>query len=157
MQIGTKISERRKALGITQIELAETMHVTRQTVSRWENGSVLPDIEKISELAGILGVSCDQLLSNDTEFSGSTGADSCGGSTNTSRRPSRLLASLEGKRVQFSFYDGEDDFDIVCNDCTVLGFDGTWFKVRSTGKNGGVEKLISAASVLSVKILGEAE
>lgn len=38
MQLGMKLAQKRKELGITQIELAERMHVTRQTVSRWEAG-----------------------------------------------------------------------------------------------------------------------
>lgn len=154
MEMGNKISERRKALGITQIELAEAMHVTRRTVSRWENGSVLPDIEKISELANILCISCDWLL-NDTAQSDGMATDLSVKSSTAKRESSRLLAGLEGKRVQFSFYDGEEDIDVLCSDCAVLGFDGTWFKVRGTGKNCNMEKLISAASVLSIKILGE--
>ena len=61
-KLGTKIAEKRKSLGMTQIEFAEKMHVTRQTVSRWEAGTVLPDVDKIGEIADILGVSCDYLL-----------------------------------------------------------------------------------------------
>ena len=38
--LGIKIAEKRKSLGMTQIEFAEIMHVTRQTVSRWEAGSI---------------------------------------------------------------------------------------------------------------------
>ena len=35
-KLGIKIAEKRKTLGLTQIEFAEKMRVTRQTVSRWE-------------------------------------------------------------------------------------------------------------------------
>ena len=35
-KLGTKVAEKRKSLGMTQIEFAEKMHVTRQTISRWE-------------------------------------------------------------------------------------------------------------------------
>ena len=59
---GDKIAEKRKIQGMTQIEFAEKMHVTRQTVSRWEAGTAMPDIDKIGEIADILGVSCDYLL-----------------------------------------------------------------------------------------------
>ena len=61
-QLGEKIAGQRKALGMTQVEFAEKMHVTRQTVSRWEAGTVLPDIEKIGDIADLLGTSCDFLL-----------------------------------------------------------------------------------------------
>ena len=55
-KLGIKIAEKRKLLGMTQIELAEKMHVTRQTVSRWEAGTAMPDIDKIGEIADLLGV-----------------------------------------------------------------------------------------------------
>ncbi|MCR5273055.1 MAG: helix-turn-helix domain-containing protein [Lachnospiraceae bacterium] len=45
-KLGQKIASKRKDLGMTQAEFAEMMSVTRQTVSRWESGSVLPDIKK---------------------------------------------------------------------------------------------------------------
>ena len=153
MQMGNKIAERRNALGITQVELAETMHVTRQTVSRWENNAVLPDIEKISELAGILGVSCDYLLNDNASLDDSAAESSQ--KPAAKREPSRLLINLAGKRVQFQFYDDEADFELFNKECIVLSFDGTWFKVRVTDKKGDMEKLVAAASVLSVKILGE--
>ena len=55
-KLGAKIAEKRKSLGMTQIEFAEKMCVTRQTVSRWEAGTAMPDIDKIGEIADILGV-----------------------------------------------------------------------------------------------------
>ena len=65
--LGSKISLKRKAIGLTQAELAERMNVTRQTVNRWEAGSVLPDIEKIADIANILGTSCDYLLKDESK------------------------------------------------------------------------------------------
>ncbi len=49
--MGEKIASKRKASGLTQIGFAEKLSVTRQTVSRWEAGTVMPDIEKISDIA----------------------------------------------------------------------------------------------------------
>ena len=57
MKLGERIAEKRKEQGMTQAELAEQMLVTRQTVSRWEAGAALPDIEKIAQLARLLDVS----------------------------------------------------------------------------------------------------
>ena len=58
-ELGNKIAKKRKDLGMTQSEFAEKMCVTRQTVSRWEAGTVLPDIDRIGEVAELLGVSCE--------------------------------------------------------------------------------------------------
>ncbi|MBR3128751.1 MAG: helix-turn-helix transcriptional regulator, partial [Solobacterium sp.] len=60
--LGKKIAKKRKDLGLTQTEFADRLSVTRQTVSRWEAGTVLPDIDKITDIAGLLDVSCDYLL-----------------------------------------------------------------------------------------------
>ena len=58
-ELGNKIAKKRKDLGLTQMEFADEMSVTRQTVSRWEAGTVMPDIDKIADIASYLGVSCD--------------------------------------------------------------------------------------------------
>ena len=48
--MGGKIAEKRKDLGLTQQDLADKLSVTRQTVSRWEAGTVMPDIEKLTDI-----------------------------------------------------------------------------------------------------------
>ncbi len=57
-----KLSELRKKKGWTQEELAEKMDVTRQSVSKWEGGQSIPDIEKVVKLSELFGVSIDYLL-----------------------------------------------------------------------------------------------
>ena len=52
----------RKARGLRQEELAERVHVVRQTVSKWENGLSVPDAEQLRDLAAVLGVSVSALL-----------------------------------------------------------------------------------------------
>ena len=66
-RLGSKIAGKRKDMGITQQEFADRLSVTRQTVSRWEAGTVFPDIDKIADIAKILEVSCDYLLRDDIE------------------------------------------------------------------------------------------
>ena len=51
VKIGEFIKELRKEKNITQDELAEKFYVSRRTVSRWETGSNLPDIDILIELA----------------------------------------------------------------------------------------------------------
>ncbi len=51
--------------GLSQEELAAKVHVVRQTVSKWETGSSLPNAQLLLELASILEVSVDQLLDVD--------------------------------------------------------------------------------------------
>lgn len=60
--IGHKISVIRKELGMTQRELAEKLHVTDKTISKWETGTHFPDIAIMDELASSLGITVVELL-----------------------------------------------------------------------------------------------
>ena len=60
--IGETISSLRKAKGMTQNELAEKMNVTDKAVSKWERDLSCPDVNTISKLADVLGVSVEELL-----------------------------------------------------------------------------------------------
>ena len=62
MMISEKIALCRKALGISQEELAALLNISRQAVSRWETGAAMPDTEKIIQLSRVFCVSTDYLL-----------------------------------------------------------------------------------------------
>ncbi len=51
---------RRKA-GLSQEQLAERLEVTRQTISKWEGGHSVPDLEKLQAMAAVFGVTLDEL------------------------------------------------------------------------------------------------
>lgn len=59
---GKYVEEKRKALGMTQKELADKLFVTNKAVSKWENGGSYPDITLFEPLAKCLGVPLEQLL-----------------------------------------------------------------------------------------------
>ena len=62
MNIGNKIRELRKQQGITQEQLAESIGISFQAVSKWENNIALPDITLVPVLASYFGVSMDELF-----------------------------------------------------------------------------------------------
>lgn len=62
MNLGNKISEKRKAKGMTQEELATGLGVSPQAVSKWENNLSCPDISLLPAIARIFGTSVDDLL-----------------------------------------------------------------------------------------------
>lgn len=62
IKIGGFISERRRACGLTQAELAERLGITDRAVSKWERGRSLPDASIMLELCGILGITVNDLL-----------------------------------------------------------------------------------------------
>ena len=61
---GAIIAEKRKEMGMTQAELAERMGVTDKAVSKWERDLSYPDIASLPRLAGIFGLSLDELMRN---------------------------------------------------------------------------------------------
>lgn len=64
-KVGKFIASLRKEKGLTQEELGQRVGVTNKTVSRWENGNYMPDIELLVPLGEILGVSVNELLAGE--------------------------------------------------------------------------------------------
>ena len=64
MSLGDTIRSKREERDMTQQELAEILHVTRQTVSRWESGSRCPDLILSKKIADTFGISLDELVSS---------------------------------------------------------------------------------------------
>ena len=60
-KMGTFIKEQRMALGMTQQQLAEQLHITNKAISRWETGNAYPDISLLDDLAAVLSVSVEEL------------------------------------------------------------------------------------------------
>ena len=65
MTLGQKIKKLRTEKGLTQKDLADHVHVTFQTVSKWENDENEPDVSTLRELAKLFNCSLDYLLSED--------------------------------------------------------------------------------------------
>lgn len=63
--IGDNIKFYRKKNQLTQDDIAEACNVTRQAVSKWENGETIPDIEKCDRLASFYGIKLDALMHYD--------------------------------------------------------------------------------------------
>ena len=64
MDLADKIQKLRKEKEMTQAELAEKLLVSRQAISKWENGIVVPDIENIIAISELFSVSVDYLVTN---------------------------------------------------------------------------------------------
>ena len=61
MTIGKNIADLRKSNGMTQEQLAETLGVSSQTVSKWENEVTMPDIMLLPVIAGCFDITVDEL------------------------------------------------------------------------------------------------
>ena len=67
MEMGKEIRRLRNARGLTQEALAAALNVTAQTVSKWECGNSIPDVQLLPEIAVYFGVSIDQLFAMSPE------------------------------------------------------------------------------------------
>lgn len=63
--LGQRINELRIALGWSQVQLAEKLNISKQTVSNWENENIQPSIEMLVRLSKLFRVSTDYLLGLD--------------------------------------------------------------------------------------------
>jgi len=75
MKLCEKLYELRRAAGLSQEELAEKLNVSRQAVSKWENGAAQPELSKLVELSRLYGVSVDELLSLEEAEKNGTSVD----------------------------------------------------------------------------------
>lgn len=65
IKIGSYLAEKRKALGLTQRQVAEKLGMSDKSVSKWERGVCLPDVSVYSELCSILGISINEFLAGE--------------------------------------------------------------------------------------------
>jgi len=61
MSLGRFIADRRKAMRMTQEELAEKLHVSKSAVAKWETNGGIPDRDNLKELSTVINVSIDDL------------------------------------------------------------------------------------------------
>lgn len=63
--LGARIKELRKEFGLSQVDLASRLEVTKQTISNWENENIQPSIDMLVDLANVFNVTTDYLLGLD--------------------------------------------------------------------------------------------
>ncbi|HSR05087.1 MAG TPA: helix-turn-helix transcriptional regulator [Proteiniclasticum sp.] len=70
MTFSEKLKYLRKEKEISQEELAKVIHVTRQSVSKWETGTAYPDMEKMKILSDFYKISLDDLMNTENVIIG---------------------------------------------------------------------------------------
>lgn len=65
MNIGNKLYQARKNIGMSQEEVAEKLNVARQTISKWEQNETIPDLKQASALANLYNKEINELISDD--------------------------------------------------------------------------------------------
>lgn len=65
MLLGEKLKEARKRIGMSQNEVAEKLMISRQTISKWENNSCLPDLENFQRICKLYKIDFNTMLSTE--------------------------------------------------------------------------------------------
>ena len=66
--LGDRIRELRNSRHLSQVDLAKQLHVSKQTISNWENEKSYPDIISVIELSNLYSISLDVLLKGDEKM-----------------------------------------------------------------------------------------
>jgi len=90
MNLGEKIYELRTKQNLSQGDLADRMDLSRQSISKWENNTSVPDLENLIQLSEILNVSLDELVKGDD-----TSSHNPSSSVVQSQQPSARAISMQ--------------------------------------------------------------
>ena len=108
--------ELRTRNGLSQDELAEKVFVTRQAVSRWENGETVPNTETLKQLSGLFNVSINTLLGSPRKLV----CQCCGMPLEDSIISHNKDGSMNEDYCQWCYADGTytyNDMDDLINVC----------------------------------------
>ena len=62
MNLGETIYRLRTERNMSQGDLAEALEVSRQSISKWETGGSVPELDKLTKMGALFGVSMDELI-----------------------------------------------------------------------------------------------
>lgn len=112
MKLYDKLIMLRKEKGWSQEDFAEKLDVSRQAISRWENGTALPDAQNILQISKLFGVSADYLLNDEYEDE----ADALTGEINAEEaKPQTQL-----KKRQHCFFIPAICLILLLSACTII-------------------------------------
>ncbi|GEP24517.1 helix-turn-helix domain-containing protein [Lentilactobacillus diolivorans] len=68
MRIGEQLQKQRQINQLSQNDLAEKLHISRQSISKWENGSILPSFANVVAISDLFQISLDELIRGDADL-----------------------------------------------------------------------------------------
>ena len=149
--IGGFIAALRRASGMTQKELADKLHVSDKTVSRWERDESTPDLSLIPAIAEIFGISCDELLRGERKpVSAQTEADSAADTESVISEKGEKQRRLLLRNAHLN-YTNHTLASIAVASSALIGASGLNFKLRAVaGFFVGLSLLLCAAVLQAI-------
>ncbi|MGK9185487.1 helix-turn-helix transcriptional regulator [Priestia filamentosa] len=68
MNLSYNLKKKREEKGFSQEYIAQELHISRQSISKWENGNCYPDLDNLIKLSNLYNVSLDELIKGDEDF-----------------------------------------------------------------------------------------
>ena len=96
MSFGKKLSFLRKQRGMTQMELAEKLDISRQAVSRWERGTAEPSTENLVSIGKLFDVTVDTLINEDIQLQNGPAVQTAAAEDTTGDKGRYSIARLIG-------------------------------------------------------------
>lgn len=97
MALSEKLTELRKREGMSQEQLADRLGVTRQSVSKWESGTAVPELVKLISLSDVFGVSIDYLVKDTWEEPEAAGREPSSDTARLEQKVDDLTRYVKGK------------------------------------------------------------
>lgn len=94
MNLGESIYRLRTKVNMSQGDLADALEVSRQSVSKWENNSATPELEKLIKMSRLFGVTLDELVSGEEPASPPPVQEASAAPTSTERFPARKIVGI---------------------------------------------------------------
>ena len=142
MKFDENLRALRKEKDYSQEYLAEKMNVSRQTISKWENGSAMPDLKKLTELAELFETSMDELLGTSAPSpSSSTATDNSEELELLKRRLDDFQSTFEQERKKHSKAN-----KILCTAIIILS---AGLVITSTNTSASIQNLQNSINNIS--------
>lgn len=68
MDLGQQLRQQRLARHLSQAQLAAELHLSRQSISKWENGTALPSFANVVAISDLFGLTLDELIKGDSNL-----------------------------------------------------------------------------------------
>ncbi|MBE6727768.1 MAG: phosphoglucosamine mutase [Ruminococcaceae bacterium] len=131
MTIGQKIAILRTAMQLSQEQLAEKLSVSRQSVSKWESDSALPEVGKVLQLASLFNITTDDLLRDEIPLEPTY--------TEALFRPKEAIA-FNGKYFGTDGFRGEANVDLDAMHAFKIGRFLGWYYSTKRSNNRSMAK-----------------
>lgn len=138
MKLNDKIFEYRKINNWSQEELADKLDVSRQTVSKWETGKAVPELDKLIALANLFNISVDALVKEELDINNQQNK------TDSDKTQNELLNKISG------FFKSKEEFikklitAIIISVVIIVGYKVISNKMNLYKREKDIEKVIDA-------------